>query len=57
MVDITLIFCSIVQHKCDWLFSIMDSVNNAPCASITVEASYRLLCQYLQFAQDASRQP
>lgn len=57
MFDIKLIVCSIVQHKCDWLFSIMDSVKNAPCASISVEASYRLFCQYLQFAQDASRQP
>lgn len=55
MFDIKLIFCSIVQHNCDWLFSIMDSVINAACASITVEASYRLFCQYLQFAQNASR--
>lgn len=55
MFDIKLIFCSIIQHKCDWLFSIMDSVKNVPCASITVEA--RLFCQYLQFAQNASTQP
>lgn len=57
MFDIKLIFCSIIQHKYDWLFSILESVKNAPCASITVEASYRLFCQYLQFAQNASRQP
>lgn len=57
MFDIKLIFCSIIQHKYDWLFSILESVKNAPCASITVEASDRLFCQYLQFAQNASRQP